>query len=388
MNKKMKELKSKIDEKLESIKNMDPESDGEAMANALDEVAVMQKAFDLEQRRVDAEKAHVGAAADVKSHEGENAVSGFTILAKALRGQSLTEAEAKAIQPKDEVVKALITGVNATQGEANLIPEDVDATIRELRRSYVSAVELAEEITTEALTGSFTFEANAPAGLVNFDDGDAVPNGTDPKFVNSKFSITLFGIIIPVSNVLTVTEKAGLVAYLNRWFVKNAVITENKKIFEELAADKEAVALSGLDGLRKSLNKDLDPSCLTGAVIATNQSGFAAMDDEKDENGRGLLQPDPADPTRKLYNGLPIKVYPDAQLPNIDETHAPVFYGNTKAGVYFIRLKYTFFDASAHAGFGKNQTHLRVIEGIDCIGADKDAYCYGSLDLIAAQAAG
>ena len=388
MNKKMKELKAKIDEKLESIKGMDPETDGETMATALDEVAVLQKAFDLEQRRVDAEKAHVGAAAEVKSHEDVDEVSGFTILAKALRGQTLTEDESKAIQPKDDVVKALVTGVSATQGEANLIPEDVDTTIRELRRSYVSAVELVTELETEALTGSFTFEAGAPAGLVNFDDGAAVPNGTDPKFTNSKFTITLFGIIIPVSNVLTATEKAGLVSYLNRWFVKNAVITENSKVFGALAADKEAVALSGLDDMRKSMTKDLDPSCLIGAVIATNQSGFAAMDEEKDENGRGLLQPDPADPTRKLYNGLPVKVYPDAQLPNIDETHAPVFYGNTKAGAYFIRLKYTFFDASSHAGFSKNQTHLRVIEGIDCIGADKDAYCYGSLDLTAVQAAG
>ncbi len=383
MDKKLKELSGKLNEKLEALKALDPEKDGQAMAAALDEVDSIQKAYDLEQRRYEAEKAQAGRGYE-KDRDGkgrEDKPSGFAILAKCLRGQPLTEAERKAITPDDAVTKAMLTGANAANGEVNLIPEDVDATIRELRKSYVSAKSLATVIPTGALTGSYTWENGAPAGLVNFTDGDDIPAGTEPRFTNVKFAIALYGIIIPVSNLLTAVEAAGLTAYLNRWFVRNAVITENKAIFAALAKDKTPVAIAKLADLGKSMTVDLDPSCLIGAVIATNQSGFAAMAEETDGNGRPMLQPDPADITRQTYKGYHVTVFPDSVLPNIDETHAPVFYGLTTAGVYFVELTYHLFDSSAHAGFGKNQTHFRVIEGFDVIPADKSAYCYGSYAL-------
>lgn len=390
MNERMKALSAKLNEKLESLKALDPEKDGEAVAAALDEVDSIQKAYDLEQRRYEAEKAHAGAGFDAKKagNGQENKPSGFAILAKCLRGQPLTEAERKAITPDDAVTKAMLTGANAVNGEVNLIPEDVDTTIRELRKSYVSAKGLVTVIPTSVLTGSFTWEGGAPAGLVNFTDGDDIPAGNEPSFVNVKFAIALYGIIIPVSNLLTAVEAAGLTAYLNRWFVRNAVISENKAIFEALAKDKTPVAIAKLADLGKSMTVDLDPSCLIGAVIATNQSGFAAMDEETDGNGRPMLQPDPANPTQQTYKGYHVTVFPDSVLPNIDETHAPVFYGLTQAGVYFVELKYHLFDSSAHAGFGKNQTHFRVIEGFDVIPADKSAYCYGSYALAAGGASG
>lgn len=386
MNEKMRSLKSQIDEKLAAIKGLDPEQDSEAMAAALDECDKLQKAFDLEQRRYEAEKAHVGGSdtGAERKGAGKEQPTGFSILAKCLRNQPLTDVEKELITPKDEIAKALLTGANGVNGEVNLIPEDVDTTIRELRRSYESAKELVTVMKTKVLAGSFTWEGNAPAGLVNFTDGDDVPAGTEPKFTNVKYAITLYGIIIPVSNVLSAVETAGLTAYLNRWFVKNAIITENKAIFAKLAEGKDAIPLAKLTDLGKSMIMDLDPSCLIGAVIVTNQSGFAAMATETDENGRPMLQPDPTNHTRYLYQGRPVKVYADAMLANIDETHAPVFYGDTKAGAYFVELIYQFFDSSAHAGFGKNQTHLRVIEGFDVISADKDAYCYGSYELAVA----
>ena len=63
-----------------------------------------------------------------------------------------------------------------------------------------------------------------------------------------------------------------------------------------------------------------------------------------------------------------------------------VFYGDLKAGCYFVEFAYLFFDASAHAGFVKNRTLMRVIEGYDVIQADAAAYCYGLLDPAAANA--
>ena len=122
-------------------------------------------------------------------------------------------------------------------------------------------------------------------------------------------------------------------------------------------------------------------------MIVTNQTGWNVMDKAKDANGRPMLQPDPANATRKLFKHLPVHGFSDAQLPNdsTSGTKAPFFYGDLKAGCYFVEFAYQFFDASAHAGFVKNRTLMRVIEGYDVIQADAAAYCYGLLDPAAAE---
>lgn len=385
MNKKMKELLAGINGKVASAQALMEAGETEKAAACMDEADALQREFDTERRIYEARKRQVPTdpvpapgAPEAEDGEEEKAFSGFALIAKCLRGQSFTPQELEAVTPAPEVAKALLTGTNAANGESYLIPEDVDNTIRTLRRSFLSAKELATVMPTTVLSGAYTWENGAPTGLVSFDDGDDVPAGDEPSFKNVKYAISFRGAIIPISNILTAVEAAGLTAYLNRWFVRKAVISENTAIFGELARGKSAKALTGLDDLQQSLNLDLDPDCLIDGVIVTNQTGFNLMDQEEDADGRKLLQPDPAKPTGKMFKGLSVKVYADAQLPNV-EGKAPVFYGDTKAGVWFIEFQYTFFAASAHAGFSKNQTLMRVIEGFDVIEADKEAYCYGLL---------
>ena len=79
-----------------------------------------------------------------------------------------------------------------------------------------------------------------------------------------------------------------------------------------------------------------------------------------DGNGRPILQPDPSEPTRKLFQGLPVKVFPDAQLANIDATHFPVIYGDTKAGVDFMDYQELLLEVSEHYLFNKNQNCMQM----------------------------
>lgn len=177
--------------------------------------------------------------------------------------------------------------------------------------------------------------------------------------------------------------------YINRWFIKNAIITENAAIFAQLKNgynEGTPKAIAGWKELKKSINVDLDPSCRIDGHIVTNQSGFAALDAEEDADGRPVLQPNPAHATEKLFQGLPVKVFPDAQLPNIDATHFPVIYGATKAGCTFIEYQGLTFDTSEHYLFGKNQNCLRVTEGFDVMGTDTSAYIYGSFTASEASA--
>lgn len=368
MNKKMRELQAQITAKtaeaqsLAAVENKDLDK----INGILDEVDNLQKEFDTEKRLLEASKANVPEATPATDK-----VDGFALMTKMANKQSLNDVEKT----------ALISGTDAVNGENFLVPEDVKVAINELRKTYVSARDIVTVEKTDALAGSVNYESGAPAGLTAFDDGEDIAEDAGPTFAKVPFAIRHFGKLIPVSRILLGAEKAGLMSYLDRWFVKNAVISENADIFAKLKAGYNSgapKAIAGWKALKKSINVDLDPSCLTDGVIVTNQTGFAVLDEEEDNNGRPILQENPANPTQKLFQGLPVKVFPDAQLPNIDATHFPVIYGATKAGCTFVEHSGLEFATSEHYRFGKNQNTLRVIEGFDTMSTDTSAYIYGS----------
>lgn len=370
MNKRMRELQALIAQKSAEAKGY-TEGEAKDIAKAqglLEEIKELQKELDV---LVEVEKINKGSVPTDPVPGAEKKANGFQMLAKMLHRKPLNEVEKT----------ALVSGNNSENGETYLVPEDVRAEINELRKTYVSAKSLVTVETTDALAGSVTYEAGVPAGLADFDDGDAIAEETGVKFVLKKFTIAWKGKIIPVSRILLGAAKASLMNYLNRWFVRNAVISENAKIFEALKTgynEGTPKAVAGWKELKKSITVDLDPSCLINGVIATNQSGFACLDAEEDADGRPVLQPNPARPTEKLFQGLPVHVFPDAQLPNIDATHFPMIYGDTKAGATFVEHQNLEFTVSEHFLFNKNQNCLRVIEGFDVMSTDTGAYIYGS----------
>lgn len=369
MNKKMREILAKIKNLTAQAREKQDGGDIAGASEVLAQISDLRTEYNNEKALYEAEKE--GVPNEPKPADKAN---GFTAMAKLAFKKSLTDAE-----------NALITG--GENGENYLVPEDVDTAIRELRKTYVSAKDYVTVIPTSVLSGSMVYEKGSPAGLDDFaDNGDDLSEETNVAFDIKKWAINFFGKIFPVSNILLGAEKAGLMAYLNRWFVKNAIISENKKIFATLTDGKTAKTFTNLISLNSSINKDLDPSALIGGVIMTNQSGFDIMDNEVDGNGRPLLTKDLAEPTQKKFKGLPIVVFPDAQLPN-EKNGSPIFVGDIKSGVTFMEKDGLEFDTSEHVFFKKNQLAIRVIEGFDTFQADADAYLYGLISTAASTAA-
>lgn len=331
----------------------------------LDEAKQLQAEYDVAKELDDLEHQRAAAGAgSAKPKDGKS--NGFAIMAKLLRKEQLNEVEA-----------ALITSTDSTTDTENyLVPEDVDYEIKELRKSYPSAKDVVTVIPTSTMSGSFTFETNDDGELEDLTDGDEIEDVAKPVFVNKPWAIKLKAAIIKISNVLKGVEKAGIMVYLNRWFVRKAVRTENKKIFAALKTGKTPIYLKGWQQLKRSINLNLDETALVDGMIVTNQTGWDILDSAVDGIGRPILQEDPADRTRKIFQGLPVRVFPNKQLPNVDG-RAPFFYGSTKAGCYFIDLIGYQFAVSEHFAFNKNQTTLRVLEGFDCIQGDSNAYNYG-----------
>lgn len=364
MNKKMRDLLAQMEAKRKSATTHLEDGDTQKAQAVMTEIDDLKAQYEIAEKLFKDEQAGIPDGGN--TGDTSKKASGFEVIAKMLKKVSLNDTE-----------KALITG--GSSGENNLIPEDVDLAIRELRKQYKSAKNLVTVIPTDTLSGSFNFESGTPAGLAALTDGNAVADETNPTFARKSFAIKLYAKMIAISNILKGAEKSGLMAYLNKWFIKNAIITENTAIFTALKTGKSVKALKGLSALKTSLNKDLDPDALIGAVIVTNQTGFDAMDSETDAAGNPLLTTDLANPTMKRFKGIPIEVFSDAQLPNVSGK-APIFYGALDAGCYFIEMMGLEFATSDQFLFNKNQIALRVIEGFDVIQADTNTYIYGTFE--------
>ena len=378
MNKKLRELLAKMEQKHTLAKGyMDGENKDVAKASELmDEVAELQKEYNVELSIYEAEKALNSPSKDdiddaTKANSKE--VDGFVMIAKMLNRQPLNEIE------KSALLSTTSTGAN---GEENLLPTDVQLAIQELRRTHLSARELVTVTDVNTLTGATTYDTADNQMLSPLTDGDAIVEADAPTFRNIAWAIDFYAKLLPISRILVGAEKAGLMSYLNRWFIKSSVNTENNAIFTELKKfNATPKAVKGWAALKASINRDLDPSMLLDGVIVTNQTGWALLDDEKDENGRPILRENPMDPTRKTFQGLPVHVFPNAQLADLTkDTKAPIFYGSLKAGLEFKNYENLQFAVSEHYLFNKNQNTMRVIQGFDLVQIDANAVIYGAFE--------
>lgn len=329
------------------------------------------------QETIDEEEAKAATAtvanAKSKSKTSDNA-SFIRAAIKKFTGRSLTEAENALLVPA-----ANTTGDN---GESYILPQDIQTIIREKIRQYKSIRDVIDVVPTSALSGSYPVESfETVTELIDFTDGTEGEEDEDIKFTNVKYNLKEKGALIGLSNTLLALSDNTLVAYVAKIFAKKAVVTENKMAFAAMTKGKTVKTLSGYRALKSSINKDLDPGVLVGTVIVTNQDGFDALDDEVDENGRPILQPNPTDPTKKEFKGYPIIVFSNALLPSTAPTatkdgYAPIFYGNLKEGVALVDLEKTNFATSSEAGFTKNITIARIIEYIDVVQNDASDKCY------------
>lgn len=363
MTKELRDLLEQINNKKEEARSLVNSKKMDEAKALTDEVKNLQKEFEVKMALYEDEKKNITT---IQPEAKVDAVNAFF---KALRGERLSDVEA-----------ALVTG--GSNGENLVVPQDINTQINELRRAYKSARPYVGSYSTTTLTGTFVYEdLSTITQLTNFTDGADMPASNEPKFTSVPYSVKEYGAILPVSNILLQNEAGGLMNYIGNWFGKKATRTENQKIFDQLKAGQTVKNLADWKALKSSINKDIDPLIAADTAIITNQDGFDVLDSALDSFGRPVLQPNPTNPTERLFMGYPVVVFSNAELPTTGTTtkYAPVFYGNTKAGVTFVDRSVYEFKTSTEAGFKQNQTLVRVIEMFDVIDADKSAYVYGQL---------
>lgn len=370
--KKIDELRSELTSKKEEVRTL-MESDVTKAEEKMVEVRNLQAQIKL-QEELDAEELRNVETKINEKREVENKMENrekqtameLRAILKASMGKVVTEEE-----------RALLVG--GANGEGYILPQDVKTKINTLVRQYKSFRDVLGYIPTSALTGSFPIEDfETVSELIDFTDGTDGTEANDIKFKNVSFALKEKGALIKLSNTLLAMTDNDLINYVATIFAKKAVITENKMAITALKNGKTVKAIADWKALKKSINVDLDEAVKYGTVVVVNQDGFDVLDSALDSTGRPVLQPNPAQPTQKLFMGYPVEVFSNALLPTTGTTtkKAPIFYGNLGEAVKFVDNNRYSFATSEHAGFTSNTTVARVIEYIDVIQVDSSDKIY------------
>ena len=380
MNKKMREILAKIQEKTAQAKTFmtDGENKDVAKASALmNEVDSLKTEYETEKRIYEAEKAE-GAPTDeqVETKKVENALTKF----------------AKAV--KDIIAgKRLVEGINEDGGYT--VPEDIQTTINKWAEVNYSLLTDIDVVPVTTNKGARTYQKRADADVfVDLDENGAITKEiAAPQFERITYSIQDRAGFMPVSNDLVNDSDANIVAIVSDWLGKANVATSNAKILEIIQA-KDQVAVDGVNGIKKVVNVTLGQAYKSGAKIITNDDGLNYLDTLEDQNGRPMLNPDPTDSAKlSLRCGtvvLPIKVLPNKVLAS-EGTKVPVIIGDLKSGIRKYDRQSMSIKASDVAVIGDfnayamNMTLFRAIMRDDYKELDADSYVYGYIDTAAGE---
>lgn len=379
MNKKMREILAKIQEKTAQAKAFMTEGENKDVAKAnaiMDEVDTLKAEYETEKRIYEAEKAEVPAEEIVENKKNETAVSKF---AKAVR---------------DIIAgKRLVEGVDADGGYT--VPEDIQTTVNKWAEVDYSLLTDIDVVPVTTNKGARTYQKKADADVfVDLDENGAITKEiTAPQFERITYNIRDRAGFMPVSNDLAHDSDANIQQIVSDWLGKANVATSNAKILEIVKA-KEQVALDGLVGIKEVVNVTLGQAYKAGAKIFTNDDGLNYLDTLVDLNGRPLLNPDPTDSARlQLRCGtvvLPIKVLPNKVLAS-EGTKIPFIIGDLKSGIRKYDRQSMSIKASDVAVIGDfnayamNMTLFRAIMRDDYKELDADAYVYGAIDTAAGE---
>lgn len=383
MNKKMRELLAKIESKQALAKGY-TEGENKDLAKAkeiLDEIDKLQEEYEVEKRLFENEKE------SAKLNEEDVAKIEKNIEKKKEdKEESSTKAFAKAV--KTMVDKTLNEGVAESGGYT--VPEDIVTKVERLRETKESLVDLVSVKKVTTNKGQETFKKRSQiTGFTSIGEGGKIPKTGKIQFSRIKWEITKYGGYMPVTNELLEDSDEDIESFMTEWLADESRVTRNNIILAVIA-EKDETELSGLDDIKKALNVTLGSKFKSTSKIVTNDDGLQYLDTLKDNDGKYLLQPNPADPMQlRLCAGattVPLKVFSNDTIPTT-KGKIPFIIGDLKEGIKFYDRRQISLLASqvASVGTGDNAlnafeedlTLIRGIEREDAEMRDEEAFVNG-----------
>lgn len=380
MNKKMRELREKMEAKTKEAKSFLGEENkdvGKATA-LLDEVDDLQKEFDAERRMFEIEqKAAEEEAGKQLEKKGESEVTKkFTATVRAM-----VRKDPASVTPMSE-------SVNADGGYT--VPEDISTKIEQYP---VATFSVEPYITTEKTStnkGARTYEKKGTVTpFEEVDEGGAIPVTATPEFERKTYSIGDKGGYIPITNDLLNDSDANLESYLIGKLGEKRIATINNEFFTAMTdtGTDDPVAIASIADIKQIINVTIGSAY--NSLIMVNDDGWNWLDCLEDKNGRPLLTPygDSDNRVGELsIGGSIIKV---VRVPNTvwasSETAMPIIIGDTKAAFKRfdrLQMEIKISDVASVTGFNafeQNGALIRAFMRDDSKVWDADAFVCGEI---------
>ena len=311
-------------------------------------------------------------------------------------GADAVKAFADAARSGFRVAKAagdkMSEGVAADGGYT--VPQDIVTRIVKFRESKESLLDLVTVEPVRTMSGRRTYQKRSQhQGFSTVAEAGKFTKTATPQFATLSYTIEKRGGVLPVTNELLEDSDNNIAAVAVEWLGDEARVTANKEILAVVSA-KAATGLTDLDGILKAW-VGLGSEFRATSKLITNDDGLAWLGTLKDQNGRYLLSPNPADPKQlQLAIGpyvLPVKTYDNDTIPT-SGTKIPMILGDLKEGVvYWDRRVFTVkvSDVAVVGALNAFEQDLTLWRGSlrdDCTERDGDAFVNGYIDTAASGA--
>lgn len=379
MSKELRELLAQLDAKKGEVRSL-MSTDVEAAEKAMGEVRSIQKQIELQKQLDEQTEGRSGdpvttPATAVTVDEGEYR-SAFI---KVLRNRPISTEERELLEVRAAEVRAMSGSTDEDGGL--VIPKDVQTQINEYARAFDS---LEQFVTVEPVTtrsGSRVLEKNADmVPFVEITELGNISETDNPKFETLTYAVKDYAGILPLSRSLLQDSDQAILRHVTKWMGKKSKITRNVLILN-LLKTLVPKPIASIDDIKDVLNVDLDPAIAANAIILTNQDGFNYLDKLKDSDGKYILQPDPTNATRKLFQGnKPVAVVANRFLPTATGK-APIFIGDLKEAIVLFKRENLELASTEVGGdaFKRNSLDVRGIQRDDLKLWDAEAVVYGQI---------
>ena len=383
----MRELLTKIESKQNLAKGyMEGENkDVEKAKEILKEIEKLKEEYEVEKAIFESEK-----ETNKLSEEDANEVKNKIADNKEDKQDDTTKEFSKAV--KTMVNKTLNEGTAESGGYT--VPEDISTKVEKLRETKES---LRDEITVKTVNtnaGQETYKTRGQAtGFGAIEEGGKIPKAGAPKFSRLSWKVTKYGGYMPATNELIEDSDENVEGLITEWLADESRATWNNLILA-IIAKKAQTKLEGLDDIKKALNITLGSLFKSTSKIITNDDGLQYLDTLKDNDGKYLLQPNPADPMQlRLCAGattVPVKAYSNETIPT-KNGKIPFIIGDLKEAVKGYDRKQLTLMASQVAIVGSGDdalnayeedlTLIRAIMRLDTEMRDEKAFVNGYIEV-------
>lgn len=382
MNKELLELLNAIEEQKKMVQKYAAEDKLEDAKNAKEELKKLQDKFDILKDIEESKIENHGGEPARKPAGAEDSIKEFANAARNRFYNTMKEGA-------------------GTEG-GYTVPEDIMTRIHEYRTAKASLIDLVdvEEVTTNK--GSRTYKKRSQqSGFTKVGEGGKVQGGKTPQFERIEYEIAKYAGYFPVTNELLEDSDQAIASTLIAWIGDESRVTRNKLILDTVKTNA-AVALAGLDDIKKALNVTLGQAFKATSKIITNDDGLQYLDTLKDADGRYMLQPNPTEPAKaQLCAGatiVPVFVVPNEDMPSDTSTakkrKIPMLIGDLKEAVKFFDRNQLTIKTSDIAvigelnAFEEDLTLFRAIEREDVKPKDLAAVVNGEITIDDASVAG